>query len=88
VPNSQQFDAKVVMLSFETYQYTGILVPEEMGSGLGTRGGPLRVLATLKGTAIHSAVMPGAEGTKYILISKRLQKQLGISVGDPLVVTL
>lgn len=80
MPNSQQFNAIVVTLSFETYQYTGILVQDELVSGLRARGGPLRVLPTLKGTAIHSAVMPGAEGTKYILISKRLQKQLGISV--------
>ena len=66
----------------DTYAYTVVFVPPEVCEALPLKENPrLRVSGEINDIPIESALMP-VRGRWYIMVSKRLQKQIDCSVGD------
>lgn len=64
-----------------------IFVPEEVVEALGGKS-VKRVLCTLNGHTLRRGLLPLSTGERYLQVSKGLRKELGLSLGTEVTVTL
>lgn len=80
------FEAKIVKRDFGKMYYSVVYVPKEVVSRIDfTTSKRQRIDGEINGFRIEAALIP-AKGTWHIMISKKLQKTLGVSLGDTAVV--
>jgi hypothetical protein len=76
------FDAKVVKYDFGKMYYSVVYVPKEILSQLDfSKSKRLRIDGEIEGIRIEAALMP-TKGKWYLMVSKKLQKLCGVSLGD------
>jgi hypothetical protein len=82
-----EFTAPVKTYDFETYAYTVVYLPEDLAGALPLdRYRRLRVEAEVNGVPLKAALMPTG-GRWYLMLSKKLLKRAGLTLGDPAHVT-
>jgi hypothetical protein len=76
------FDAKIVKYDFGKMFYSVVYAPKSVVSLIDfTKSKRLRIDGEINGIRIDAALMP-AKGKWYIMVSKKLQKLLGVKLGD------
>jgi len=76
------FNAKIVKFDFGKAFYSVVYAPRSVVSQIDfAKSKRLRIDGEINGIRIEAALMP-AKGKWYIMVSKKLQKLLGLSVGD------
>lgn len=76
------FDAKIMKYGFGKVHFSVVYVPKEILSQLDfTKSKRLRVDGEVEGIRIEAALMP-TKGKWYLMVSKKLQKLCGVSMGD------
>ncbi len=76
------FDAKIVKYNFGKMFYSVVYGPKNVVSQIDfTKSKRLRIDGEINGIRIEAALMP-AKGKWYIMVSKKLQKLLGLALGD------
>ena len=77
------FEGPVARRSFDTYAYTVIYLPEDMATRPPFKDQPrLRIVGEVADFPIAGAWQPGGAGRRYFILSKRVLKEAGLSVGD------
>lgn len=77
------FMAPIAHLSFETYAYTVVYLPDDVISALPTDLYPRpRVEGEMNEHSFEAACMPTAEGQYYLMVSKAMMKRIGAEFGD------
>jgi hypothetical protein len=76
------FNAKIVKYDFGTMFYSIVYVPKNIVSQLEFgKSKRLRIDGEINGIRIDGALMP-AKGKWYLMVSKKLQRLCGLSIGD------
>ncbi|TWU48865.1 hypothetical protein Poly51_47690 [Rubripirellula tenax] len=76
------FDAKIVKYGFGKVQFSVVYAPKEIVSQLDFgKSKRLRVDGEIEGIRIEAALMP-TKGKWFLMVSKKLQKLCGVSLGD------
>jgi hypothetical protein len=76
------FEAKIVKYDFGNVFFSIVYVPKKITSQLDFRRSKrLRIDGEIQGIRIEAALMP-TKGKWYMMVSKKLQKQCGVSIGD------
>ena len=76
------FEAKIVKYDFGKMFYSVVYVPTEIVSQLDFRKSKrLRIDGEIEGIRIEAALMP-TKGKWYVMVSKKLQKLCGVTLGD------
>lgn len=76
------FDGKIVKYGFGKVQFSVVYVPKAILSQLDfAKSKRLRVDGEIEGIRIEAALMP-TKGKWYLMVSKKLQKLCGVSLGD------
>lgn len=76
------FVAKIVKYGFGKVKFSVVYVPKEILSQLDfTESKRLRIDGEIEGVRIEGALMP-TKGKWYLMVSKKLQKLCGVSLGD------
>lgn len=76
------FDAKIVKYDFGKMYYSVVYAPQKVLSQIDfTKSKRLRIDGEINGIRIDAALIP-AKGKWYIMVSKKLQKLLRVSLGD------
>lgn len=77
------FEAKVQIIDFGRLQYTVVYLPKKITKRLPLDENPrLRIEGAVNGVRINSAITPTANKKHYLLLSKKLLKSCGLSVGE------
>ena len=80
------FEAKIVKYDFGTMVYTVVYVPKRILAKLDfSKSKRLRIDGEVNGVRVDAAMMP-AKGKWYVMVSKKLQKQCGLTLGDVAIV--
>ena len=81
------FDAKIVKHDFGKMYYSVVYAPKDVISQIDfTKSKRLRIDGEINGIRIDAALMP-TKGKWYIMVSKKLQRLLGLTLGDPVSVS-
>ena len=84
---SFNFDAEIVKHDFGKTFYSVVYAPENVLSQIDfSKSKRLRVDGEINGIRVEAALMP-SRGKWYIMVSKKLQKDLGMSIGDRVAVS-
>ncbi len=76
------FVAKIVKYDFGTMFYSVVYIPKQVASQLEFgKSKRLRIDGEVQGIRIEGALMP-TKGRWYLMVSKKLQKLCGVSIGD------
>ncbi|QEG40805.1 YdeI/OmpD-associated family protein [Roseimaritima ulvae] len=76
------FDAEIVKYDFGKMYYSVVYAPKDVISQIDfTKSKRLRIDGEINGVRIEAALMP-TKGKWYIMVSKKLQKFLGRTLGD------
>ncbi|MFK8110650.1 MAG: YdeI/OmpD-associated family protein [Rubripirellula sp.] len=76
------FDAKIVRYGFGKVTFSVVYVPKEISSQLDfSKSKRLRIDGEIEGIRIEAALMP-TKGKWHLMVSKKLQKLCGVSLGD------
>lgn len=78
-----EFTAELTRYSFERFSYTVLWIPQDITEQADpTHPSRRRIVAELKGKLRRCALIPGGEGSYYMLFSKQLQKEMKVSLGS------
>ncbi|MEM8669368.1 MAG: YdeI/OmpD-associated family protein [Planctomycetota bacterium] len=81
-----EFDAKIVKYDFGTMYYSVVYAPKSILSKIDfSQSKRVRIDGEINGIRIEAALMP-TKGKWYLMVSKKLQKLLGVSLGDTVTV--
>ncbi|MEM9646580.1 MAG: DUF1905 domain-containing protein, partial [Planctomycetota bacterium] len=81
------FDAKIEKYDFGKMFYSVVYAPEHVLSEIDfSKSKRLRIDGEINGIRIDAALIP-ARGKWYLMVSKKLQKLLGVSIGDTVTVS-
>jgi hypothetical protein len=76
------FDAKIVKYGFGKVHFSVVYVPRKILSQLDfSKTKRLRIDGEIEGIRIEAALMP-TKGKWYLMVSKKLQRLCGVSLGD------
>ena len=76
------FDARIVKYDFGKVYYSVVFAPKKIVAQIDfSKSKRLRIDGEIYGIRIEAALMP-ARGKWYLMVSKILQKLLGVSLGD------
>lgn len=76
------FDAKIVKYDFGKTYYSVVYVPKDVLSQLDFgESKRLRIDGEINGIRVEAALMP-TKGKWYVMVSKKLQKLCGVTLGD------
>ncbi len=77
-----EFDAKIVKHGAGTVGYSVVYAPEQIIRQIDfSKSKRVRIDGEINDIRIEAALMP-AKGKWYLMVSKKLQKLLGVSIGD------
>ncbi len=78
-----KFEGSVTRVSFGKLTFTVIFLPDEIYKKLKhNQKGRIRAEVTIKGVSHHCGIQPAGEDRYFIMLSKKLLKEMRLKVGD------